>query len=248
MDKLSEILESGIRAKRMGNYNLALECYEKAREISPLDKRIFGNILRIFIGLEKYEDALRNLLIICSNNRLDRLIETDMKDPIAKSMLNEFKGRFHSTSTLYKKDDVTYVKFEPELILNALEEDDLLNDLIFRADNLTYYIGHSFIGLNPSIISTHNIPLNEFRNLNNALLGNPTGNDLRQHESSGLFLCIGFIFAHMNLKENINTKEKIVSYFLDKQNLLDFEIENYRAFLSKKNRNKPKSNIYKSYN
>ena len=42
------MLESGLQAKRMGNFDLALEFYEKAREISPTDKRIFGNIFRIY--------------------------------------------------------------------------------------------------------------------------------------------------------------------------------------------------------
>lgn len=242
MDKLTEILENGIQAKRMGNYDLAVEYYEKAREISPLDKRIFGNIFRIYIGLERYEDALRNLLIICSNNRLDRLIETDMKDPIAKSMLYEFKGRFNSTSKLYNKGIFNKVKFEPGLIPKALEKDELLNDLIFRADNLTYYIGHSFIGLNSSIISSHNIPIKEFRNLNNSLLGNPTGSDLREHKTSGLFLCIGFIFAHMNINPSLKSKEDVVSYYLDKNNKLNFEISSYRAFLENEKNQKGEKN------
>jgi len=235
MDALTQILENGIQAKRMGNYNLALEYYEKAREISPLDKRIFGNIFRIYIGLERYEDALRTLLIICSTNRIDRLIETDLKDPISRMMLGEFKERFISSSTLYKKDLFNTIKFEPELIKMAIEKDELLNDFILRADNQTYYIGHAFIGLNPSIISTHNIPIKEFLNLNNSLLGRPTGNDLRDHNSSGLFLCVGFIFAHMNLNDSLSNKNDIVSYYLDKNNKLNYDIAAYRSFLDNNN-------------
>lgn len=233
MDKLTEILEKGIQAKRTGNYKLALEYYDKAREISPIDKRIFGNIFRIYIGLERYEDALRNLLIMCNNNRVDRLIDQEMQDPMAKVMRNDFHSKFKSTTTLYKKGLFRKVTYEPELIQTALQRDELLNDLIFRADNLTYYIGHSFIGLHPSIRSTHNIPEKEFNNLNNALLGKPTGNDLREHKSAGLFLCIGFIFAHMNLKEGLTTKESIVSYYLNTLNKLNFDIPSYREYMTK---------------
>lgn len=234
MDKLTEILENGINAKRQGKYSLALEYYEKARQLAPTDIRIFANSFRLLIGLEKYEEALRYLLIIASFNRIDRLIDKDLLDPTSMSMLLQFKSRFNSSRVLYRRGLFGSVKYEPSLITASLKTDELLNDLILRADNLTYYIGHSYIGLYPKIISTHYIPMNEFKNLNNSLLGNPSGNDLREHKSSGLFLCIGFIFAHFNFKATLKTKEDTIQYYLNKYNELNFNISDYRSFLENK--------------
>jgi len=44
MDNLTENLEKGIEAKRQGKYTLAIDYYEKAKSISPTDKRIFSNL------------------------------------------------------------------------------------------------------------------------------------------------------------------------------------------------------------
>lgn len=235
MDELKEILEKGIRAKRMGNYDLALEYYEKAREIAPFDSRIFNNMFRVYIGLEQYDIALRNLLIICCYNRIDRLIETDIKNnPMTELVLYQFRDKFTSPTLLYTEGSSNIVTYEPNLIFKAIEYDFLLNDFIFRAATLTWYIGHSYVGLYPTIISTHNIPINGFKNLNDSLLGKPAGNDLRENELAGLFLCIGFIFAHMNIKSNLITKESIVSYYLNTNNKLNFEISKYKEFLQQK--------------
>lgn len=170
-------------------------------------------------------------MVIASFNRIDRLIDKDLQDPIAKSMFNQFKTRFKSPSVLYKKGLFSKEKFQPDLIPQALEKDELLNDLIFRADNLTYYIGHAFIGLNPAIKSTHGIPTNGFKNLNNSLLGQPSGNDLREHKTSGIFLCIGFIFSCINFKQELDTKEKIVTYYLDNNNVLNFDLKSFSEFI-----------------
>lgn len=231
MDDITDILDNGIAAKRSGNYNLALQHYSQARSISPGDSRIYNNTFRLHFGLEKYEDAIRNLLIICSFNRIDRLIERDLLNPDSRALFNEFRGRFQSPTILYKKGFFSSVRFEPELIWNAIEKDNLLNDLILRADNLTYYIGHSYIGMFPSIKKTHDIPLDGFRNLTKALLGNPTGNDLREHKTAGLFLCLGFIFAHMNFNTSLSTKEEIVNYYLNTENKLDWDVNLYKDFL-----------------
>jgi tetratricopeptide (TPR) repeat protein len=231
MDDVTDILDQGIAAKRAGKYDLALQFYNKAKTVSPLDVRIFNNTFRIHFGLEHYEDALRNLLIIASFNRIDRLIEKDMLNSETRALFNEFRGKFRSTNLLYKKGDFSSVMFEPELIPEAIKKDGLLNDFVLRADNLTYYIGHSFIGMHPSIKTSHNVPEDGFKNLSNSLLGTPTGYDLREHKTSGLFYCIGFIFSHMNLNFKLHNKEDVVEYFLNPKTQLNFDLSRYRDFL-----------------
>jgi hypothetical protein len=233
MDKLTEILENAIQAKRNEDFEQSFDYYEEAMSLSPTDIRIHGNMFRLLIGIQAYEAALRRLLIICSYNRLDNLIETDLKDPSAKAILRQNSQKFTSSNTLYKRSLFSKVKFEPELIQKAIEKDSLLNDLVFRSDNLTYYIGHCIVGLSPSISEYYKIPTDRFKYLNMALLGLSAGNDLREHESSGLFLCIGFIFAHMNLNFNLNSKSDIVEYYLNEDNKLDYNIMAYREYLAK---------------
>jgi len=231
MDRLTEILENAIQAKRNEDFEQAFNYYQEAMSLSPTDIRIHSNMFRLLIGIQEYEDALRRLLIICSYNRMDNLIEKDLKDPSAKVVLRQNRHKFNSTNTLYKSSLFSKVKCEPELIQKAIEKDELLNDLIYRADNLTYYIGHSIVGLNPPISSYHKIPTEGFKYLNMALLGLSAGNDLREHESASLFLCLGFIFAHMNMNYNLNSKSDIVSYYLNENNNLNFNIMAYREYL-----------------
>lgn len=231
MGNVTDLLDRGIAAKRTGDYELALQYYAKARSVSPLDVRIYNNTFRIHFGLERYEDALRNLLIICSLNRIDRLIEKDMLNSESRSLLNEFRGKFRSSNLLYKTGFFSSVKFHPELIWEAIKKDELLNDLILRADNLTYYIGHSYIGLFPLIKTTHHIPEDGYKNLPHALLGNQTGNDLREHKTAGLFYCIGFIFAHMNINLLLKNKDEVIEYFLNPKTQLDCDIDKYKDFL-----------------
>jgi hypothetical protein len=155
-----------------------------------------------------------------------------MKDPHSAVILEDNKQKFISTNTLYKKDG-RLVEFEPELILRAIKNDSSLNELIYRADNLTYYIGHSIIGSNQLIRTSHVIPSKGFDNLNYALLGQSAGDDLRDHNSSGFFLCIGFIFAHMNMNYSLINREQIVAFYMNKSNKLDYNIAGYRYFLNK---------------
>lgn len=233
MDKLTEILENAIQAKRNENFEQSFDYYEEAMSISPTDIRIHGNMFRLLIGIKEYEAALRRLLIICSYNRLDNLIEKDLKDPTAKVILRQNRQKFTSSNTLYKRSLFSKVKYEPELIQKAIEKDSLLNDLVFRSDNLTYYIGHCIVGLSPSISEYYKIPTDRFKYLNMALLGLSAGNDLREHESSGLFLCLGFIFAHMNMNFGLNSKADVVAYYLNEDNKLDFNIMAYREYIAK---------------
>jgi len=253
MDKLTEILENAIQAKRNDDFEKAFDLYEKAMILSPTDSRIHGNMFRLLIGIEEYENALRRLLIICNFNRLDNLIEKDLKDPSAQVILRQNRQKFSSPNTLYKRGLFRKVKIEPELIQKAIEKDHSLNDFIYRADNLTYYIGHSFVGLNPFIGSYHRIPIERYKNLNLACLGLILGSDLREHESAGLFLCIGFIFAHINMNYALKSKEDIVSYYLNENNGLNYNIMAYREYLGKLDRlpsptlEVKANNLYSSY-
>jgi len=229
IDDLTEIFERGISAKRHGNFHEALEILEECGRIAPTDNRIFGNRFRILIGLGKYEEALRNLFVLANYNQIDKLI---LQDPMAQAIASQFSSRFiWEKRTLYSASMFSNIKFNPTLINTAIKKHPQLIDFIYRADNLTFYIGHAFVGMNPQIICYNNIPQVNFLNLNSALLGQMKGQDLRGSQFDGLFLTLGFMVGHMNLKTNFNSKSDVVKYFMDKSNRINLNVSDYEKYV-----------------
>lgn len=231
MDELTELLNKGIEAKRSGNYITALEYYNKAQEINPTDLRIYGNKMKIHIGLKNYEQAFRNILILFHDNIANNYFS---QDPMGMTMFKQFLPRFHSQVVTLSEN----VTFEPILIMDAASNNMGLVDLIYRADNLTFHTGHCYIGdtkqdddffkyiFNDEDFLTH------FENFNNSLLGKQAGRDYRNSAAEGYFLCVGFIYTHMNLNLQINSKIDFIEYYLNPNTKIRKDIWNYRRFLS----------------
>ncbi len=226
MDKVKEILTKGVESKRKGNYQDALYYYNLAQQIDPSNQQCYTNRMKVLIGLEKYEQAFRNLLIVCHFNIADDLFS---KDPISALMYEQFKPRFYSHDTELKDN----YSFEPELIHKAIHMFTYLKDLVYRADNLSYYMGHCYVGgyLYDDFIQKFRTLNEYFHNLNLKLLGTPAGQDFRGTSKEGYFLCIGFMYAHMNLNLSLKTKQEMTKYYLDSRIKIKKDIWNYDIFL-----------------
>ncbi len=231
MDKLTELLNKGIEAKRSGEYTTALEYYNKAQEINPTDIRIYGNKMKVYIGTKKYELAFRNILILFHNNMANNYFS---QDPMGMTLFEQFLPRFSSQVITLSKT----IKFEPILIMDAASTNMSLIDLIYRADNLTFHTGHCYIGdtkrdddFFKDIFNDEDF-LIHFENFNNSLLGKQTGRDYRNSGVEGYFLCIGFIYTHMNLNFSLSSKKEFIEYYLNPNTKIRKDIWNYREFLS----------------
>ncbi|MDZ7660070.1 hypothetical protein [Fodinibius sp.] len=235
MDEITKVLNKGIEAKREGNYSRALEYYSKAQEIDPLDSRSYGNSMKVLIGTGNYELAFRNLLVLCHFNIIQRLYN---QDPMAEQVFlkNLFRFQWSSntvTDTQIKLTDSQI--YEPTLVFVGLKKNDSLKDLIFRADNLTFYMGHCYVGdlnaNNDSILEQFGKNSESFKNMNKSVLGKPSGSDFRDSSKEGYFLSIGFIYAHLNINFSLKSEEEIVQYYLNPENKIRKDIWNYRQFI-----------------
>lgn len=224
MDLLFEYNADGVDAKKRGDYETALMCYEKARILDPTDIRSYGNSFRILIGLGHYESALRKLLTIIHINRVSGLIGAqsltlDYKLTIAQNML-EIK----STEQYLMSRKIIGFDYSAERIENIIEKDYLLTDLIYRANNLTFYLGLCYLGINKNLLNLCHIPEEEFSLTKRSLLGIYQGASLRHHPSFGLILFIGFVFSDKNIKRHINSINVVAEWFENLNNKLDFNL------------------------
>lgn len=224
LDNITELLNSGIEAKRRGDYLKALDFYNQVRKISPIDERVYGNSFKIYMGLEKYKDALKNILIASHLNILAKHFKNDF---VAQMTYEQKLSSFEWNEKILSKGFFSKRTFDATLIHKALVSRPELEDLVYRAENLTAYAGHCVLGLDNSIMSTYKIPNNMFNNLNKKMLGQPSGEDLRQTPFYQLMLVLGFMVIDMNLDLSIKSPKDIVEHYMNTKFQIQFDVSKY---------------------
>lgn len=224
---ITELLNKGIIAKRNGDYELAIEIYKSAMTLSPEDSRSYSNLAKVYIGIKKYNAALRCLLIL---NHWNYLKQFHLNDPLNQIIINENIDKFNAPNFALDNNKIIY----PQYISLALKINPKLNELIYRADNLTYNIGHSFIGSINNQFGVLDFVVNDedslFNNFNLKQLGLSAGVDYRETTLSKIFMVCGFMFAHINLNKQIKLDEQVPYYYTI--NDLKFDIENYIKYIN----------------
>lgn len=229
MDILLKTLNSGLEAKRRGDFENALLCYHKAQELAPLDRRPYMNSMKVLIGIGEYEQAFRHLLILCHFV----LIEGSFNDGDGynESFYQDSLQRF-----LWDSNELTEIfRYQPKLIKKGIKKNPILRGLIHHADNLIFYMGHCYVGefkdQDGKILDRFGKQKEYFSNLNSSILGQPRGATFRNAPEEGYFLSIGFIYAHMNLNLSIETKREAVDYYLNSNTKIRTDIWDYWQFL-----------------
>jgi TPR repeat protein len=202
--EVSLILERGIAAKRNGDYKRALTLYKQAQSLCPDDDRAYGNIAKLLTGTQEYEQALRYWLVVCECNRMSRAI-----DPMAKMVIQANAPRFFGKTLYLPGNPIT-----EELVAATVQKNADFLDLIYRADNLSFYIGHCVIRAAPSLFVAYEIPKDCMDNLESGLLGRNIVKDLRQSDWDHVFLIAALAFCDMNLRRNMNTLSEAASFYL----------------------------------
>ena len=215
----TEILEQGIAAKRSGDYDRALEFYRKAQALCPENDRAYGNLAKLLTGVGRHEEALRYWLILCEHNRI-----APSFGPTAEMEIQANAARFLSKPLLLPRNLIT-----PDLIAATIERKPHLIDLIYRADNLTFYIGHCVIRTASSLFTAYQLPESPMENLESGLLGRPIGEDLRQSEWDHVFLIAGLVFCDMNLRCNFADLVTAASLYLKDTFRPNTDIREFRA-------------------
>lgn len=220
MDIVTQLLNRGIMEKRMGNYGKALEYYEQAKSYNPVDERIYSNIFKIHIGLEYYEKAIQHMLVAEHFNIIEDYIS---KDFMAKNMVRMKIGDFEWNDTILSKSFFRTMKFNPNYFKTALQKNPKLDDLIYRAENMTFYAGHCILQLRREIGKYYKIPKEPIDNLNKKLLGKNAGDDLRNSKFYPLLLNLGFQVLAMNLDFSLTDKNTIAHEYIIKKPKLNIE-------------------------
>lgn len=183
---VTEILERGLAAKRSGNITQAIALYKEAQKMAPADDRPYGNLAKALSGSRQYAEALRYWLIICELNRLN---------PAGGSSAQAAElPRFSAQPLVWENQ-----RLETTTVASLLRQKPYLGELIYRADNLTFYLGHCVVRLQPAATVAYKIPSEFMANLESALVGKPVGEDLRGSRWEHVFLLAGFYFAALNI-------------------------------------------------
>lgn len=229
MDILLKTLDSGFKAKTQGHFETALRFYNIAQKLSPLDSRSYTNSMKVLMGTGDYEAAVKHLLILCHFKLIEDSFSHDdeMADFIYRKSLPKFQWR---SNELLEGFD-----YEPNLLKNGLIGNSSLKNLIYYADNLTFYIGHCYVGefkdQDAKILKKFGVRSKYFDNLNSSILGIPGGETFRNTPEESYFLNIGFIYAHMNLNLSLKTKKEVIDYYLNSNTKIRKDIWNYGEFL-----------------
>ncbi len=209
---LTEILERGIAAKRAGNLTQAIALYKEAQRIDPTDTRAYGNLGKTLIGTQQYADSLRNWLILCEINRFNASGGT----LAYASQLS----RFVAHPLIWNEHVI-----DETVVTSILRRKPYLGELIYRADNLTLYIGHCVIRQQPNATMSYNIPIDMMDNLESSLIGRLIGNDLRNSRWDHVFLLAGFYFAAINMKASDADIASAAATYLNPNFNLSFALE-----------------------
>jgi tetratricopeptide (TPR) repeat protein len=216
MSELIDLLNRGIQLKREGRYDDALECYSKAIAMDKEDRRAYVNSARMFLGMRKYERALRYFLVGCV---YDRLYGNYDQNPAYQLVTEHVKESLQS-----KAIKLSNIQISADMVLNKCEKNLFMGDLLFDSKNFAFYIGHAVVALNDFIMVKHSIPQELMRNLEYNLLGKPRASDLRDTDKEYVFLICALLFADRNCTDSFTSVESAADHYLSSDTRLDYEL------------------------
>lgn len=223
----TQFLTEGILERNKGNFQKAIDLFEHCKSIDSTDSRIYENTYKVEFFRKNFDLAFRNLLIITHNEILANPVSNH---PIGQMVFSQEAATFNTNYTLLFDDKV----FEPELINNAIRVNNLLKNIIFMGNSVTYRIGHAYVGkhLNTNILTNFKNRDELFDNYNFRITDREKGDSFFTIGYKGYFVCIGFIYAHMNLNLNLRNESDIIKFYLGTDFKIKSNIWDYRKFLN----------------
>lgn len=222
----TEYLVESIKERNKGNFQKSLEILNYCKTIDNTDTRIYENTYKVEFFRKNFDFAFRNLLILM---HIEIITDPVRNHPIGQMVYEQELVNFFTKDELLFDNKV----FESELIKLAIVENPLLQNIIFMGNSITYRIGHSFIGmhLNTNILNAIKNRNELFDNYNYRITDRNKGDSFFTIGYKNYFVCIGFIFAHMNLNFNLKNKVDIINYYLGDDFNIMTNIWDYREFL-----------------
>ena len=207
--RCTELLEIGIKHKRNGDLEQALNYYGQAFNEYPFNKDIYKNCAKIYMSVGQIDHAMRNLLTysqLVINNGSINMESYDFAVPFY-----EWTGTINNT-----------IKVQKNIALLAVTQNFNLAKIV--ADlNLTFQAGFCFIIKYRNNLPSIQVPANLINNYIKSLLGQETnGPSLIDSDYAPMVRAIGLSYLLVNFITNPNLPiEELIHVYLNEE----FEID-----------------------
>lgn len=188
-EKAFKLNQEGIQLKRQGEFDLAIQKYNEAKQYDPINKNCYLNSYKLLMAFEK-SIATYNILVY---KHLDFLQTTP--EIYQNSQSNEWHQFYLWNGTISDKFNVPN-----NIVFETIEKQPLLS-LIAYDINSCFNAGFGVLLSDNTLADYHNIEKNLITNYKSLLLGQPpNGQDLRSSKYENVINIIGFLFLMNNLK------------------------------------------------
>jgi len=184
--KSIELCNLGIEAKRNGDFEESLRYYSKAILYDYLNPATYMNSAKVLIGIERYKEALRNILTYIH-----------LKLPFDESLL-------YQVSSFYQLDKSHKIHHKQEHIDELFRRQPLIRQISIDV-NATFNAGLSYLVINKAGLMIPNGISNELiDNERYVILGKlPKGLNLRQSIYANMVHIVGVLFLYMGTSKNL---------------------------------------------
>jgi len=210
-ERCAELLQIGVKHKRNGDLEQALNYYGQAFNEYPLNKDIYKNCAKIYMSIGQPDHAMRNLLTYSQITINDGNVNMESYDFAVP--FYEWSGNLGSQITVQK-----------DIALTAVAQNFNLAKIV--ADlNLTFQAGFCYILKYRNQLPNLQIPANLLNNYIKSLLGQATdGPSLADTNGAPMVRAIGLSYLLVNFITNPNLPiEELIDAYLNEQ----FEIDSF---------------------
>lgn len=203
--KCISYLNLGLAQKRKGDYEAALQFYEKAKVFNPYNLNIYYNSAKLLCGLGRFKQALSNFLTYA---HLFILNDTISINPINLIAVRDTLERINN-SKVHMPSNYNFPEDWLRKLLEAEKMHLLLSDI-----NLFFYTGFAYLVDTKIFLDSYAINNTQIMDLQNGLLGKQSNLYLKDQEYDMIFVSYGLLFMLENIDLNLILKEKVVNHYL----------------------------------
>jgi len=210
-ERCAELLQIGVKHKRNGDLEQALNYYGQAFNEYPLNKDIYKNCAKIYMSVGQPDHAMRNLLTYSQITINDGNVNMESYDFAVP--FYEWSGNLGGRVIVQK-----------DIALTAVAQNFNLAKIV--ADlNLTFQAGFCYILKYRNQLPNLQIPANLLNNYIKSLLGQATdGPSLADTNGAPMVRAIGLSYLLVNFITNPNLPiEELIDAYLNEQ----FEIDSF---------------------
>lgn len=194
---VNNLIDLGVSEKRDGNYESALKCYNRAKELDEYNPNVYDALGKIYYILNQYDEAIKNFLIaatISSNHINFEILKLPISDFSNRIQLSETEGQIGSIMSNFGRhigySNIAYNKSNSTLNIHKeyLYLDSIDSNLIeYRGQIDPYYRRNNQISPNSKIIHNREFIPRIGMNIINNYSFEELGSDSNLYRASSYF-------------------------------------------------------------